>query len=426
MFGSTTNNSYALTSQPAFGGFLATVKLVFADEKTLSLNKLDTEKDSIITYNDNGNFYKDANPIFLGAVEFSVPESAITIHGIAYPFDKNMLTYPIIGETIVVLQIKNNYYWLPYTKTIYPNYRENWLISESTKEREPSTTNAKKREYETVKTTGTPNQKPVQQTSKKSEYAVKETIHYLKPKQGDTIITGRVGQTIRFSEFFLSSDDKTSSPSIFIRNKQSSELDTKPIGELVEEDINKDGSSIYITSNKVKIPFKEVVEKKKIAFKDYPSSEKLEGNQIYINSDRVLISSKSQELILFGAKNTGVITDGRFSIDAANGVYAHSENDDIVLHTINGKNVFINSDSSGKIYLGKNKGEGDAGADVQKMVLGGELISILEQILDAINQQTFLTPSGPTAVGPTNSPTFNSIKNKLKTILSARNYLSKQ
>ena len=86
----------------------------------------------------------------------------------------------------------------------------------------------------------------------------------------------------------------------------------------------------------------------------------------------------------------------------------------------------MNSDSSGKIFLGKNKGIGDAGADVQKMVLGGELVSILSELVDAITQQVFLTPSGPTAVGPNNAPKFNSIKNKLKTILSARNYLSKQ
>lgn len=421
----TTNNEYSLKSDSVFNGFLATVTKVYRDDETMSIHKLVVENDSVKVYNDNKNFYKDADSHFLGAIEFST-ESAIKLYGVAYPFDKNMITYPIVGETIVIIQIGNNKYWLPYSRTLYPNFRENWVISELTKERKPTTTSPNKAGYSETKTTGTPNQKPIQQKSKESSYEVNEKIHYLKPKEGDTIITGRVGQSIRFSEFFLTNDGKTSSPSIFIRNKQNPELDTKPIGELVEEDINKDGSSIYITSNKVKIPFKEVVKKKKVAFKDYPSSEKLEGNQIYINSDRVLISSKSQELIIFGAKNTGVITDGRFSIDAANGIYAHSENDDIVFHTINGKNIFLNSDNSGKIYLGKNKGEGDAGADVQKMVLGGELISVLEQLIDAINQQTFLTPSGPTATGPTNAPTFNSIKNKLKTILSARNYLSKQ
>ena len=57
-----------------------------------------------------------------------------------------------------------------------------------------------------------------------------------------TIISGRVGNTIRFSEFYLTEDGKTSSPGIFIRNKQNSELDNQPIGTLIDEDINKDGT----------------------------------------------------------------------------------------------------------------------------------------------------------------------------------------
>ena len=82
-------------------------------------------------------------------------------------------------------------------------------------------------------------------------------------------------------------------------------------------------------------------------------------------------------------------------------------------------------DNGGKIYLGKDSGEGDAGADVQKMVLGGELVQILDELIMAITQQVYATPVGPTAVGPVNAAAFNAIKSKLKTILSARNYLSK-
>ena len=92
--------------------------------------------------------------------------------------------------------------------------------------------------------------------SNEKKYEIKEKVKFLKPREGDTLITGRVGNTIRFSELFLTEDDKTSSPSIFIRNKQNPKLDEKLIGELVEEDINEDGTSIYLTSGKVKVPFK--------------------------------------------------------------------------------------------------------------------------------------------------------------------------
>jgi hypothetical protein len=59
------------------------------------------------------------------------------------------------------------------------------------------------------------------------------------------------------------------------------------------------------------------------------------------------------------------------------------------------------------------------------MVLGGELVQILDELIMAITMQVYATPIGPTALGPVNAAQFNSIKSKLKTILSARNFLSK-
>jgi hypothetical protein len=407
-------------------GFLATVNKVYTDEDSTSTRPLKPKEDSIPIYNDNKNWGTNDSRL-LGAIEFRT-ESTLSTFGIAYPFEKNLITFPIQNETVIVIQIDREYFWIPFSNSLYPNYRKSVSTSTLTEPRkDKDDKKVKQQDIKEVKTTGITNTTANTLSSERVEYEIKEKIKYLRPKPGDTIITGRVGNTIRFSEFFLTEDGKTSSPSIFIRNKQNPELDDKKIGELVEEDINKDGTSIYIVSNKVKVPFDfKNVSKQTVAFKDFPSTKSLTGDQLYVNSDRVVLSAKAKEFIIYGKGNSGVITDGRFSIDAKAGVYVHSENDDVTLHTINGKNIFLNSDSSGKIYLGKNKGEGGAGADVQKMVLGGELVSILEEILDAITQQVYLTPSGPTATGPTNSAKFNSIKNKLNTILSGRNFLSKQ
>lgn len=235
-----------------------------------------------------------------------------------------------------------------------------------------------------------------------------EKIKFLKPKQGDTIISGRVGNTIRFSEFHLTEDGKTASPSIFIRNKQNPELDSKKIGELIEEDINKDGTSIYMTSNKVKVPFKEEIKKTKVAFKEYPNSKDLSGDQLFVNSDRIVLSAKAKEFIIFGKANTGIITDGNFSIDAEKEIYFHNKKN-ITIHSEGSNQIFLNSDN-GKVYLGKNKGEGDAGADVQKMVLGGELVKIMGELIDAITKQMYLTPAGPSSTGPTNVANLMQLK----------------
>lgn len=403
--------------------FLATVESTYIDlpeEK-----KIDLDDSLLPFYNDNKNYVDSKSNIeFLGSIKFKSTKVNLNTEQIAFPFDKNNITYPIIGETVLILKIQDIFYWLPYSISLYPNYRENASISILNTNRESVEINRtnKNSDYKSAKD-GAPNTQPVRRDSQKSSYAKKEKIKFLKPFDGDTIISGRVGNTIRFSEFFLSEDGKTSSPGIFIRNKQNPELDSKPIGTLIEEDINKDGTSIYITSNKTKIPFQETIKKQKIAFTDFPNSSELTGDQLFINSDRILLSSKAYEFIIFGKGNTGVITDSRFTIDALKEIYFHSEKD-ITVHSKGSNNIFFNSEN-GKIYLGKNRGEGDAGADVQKMVLGGELVKILTDLIDTITKQQYLTPAGPSATGPTNIAQFNAIKSRLKTILSAKNYLSK-
>ena len=398
--------------------FLAVVTKVYLK----SDKKLDKDNDFIKKYNDNSNF--DDNDIrFLGAVEFK-RESTIATEAYAFPFDKNNLTYPILGETLLILNIGKDYYWLPYSITQYPNYREDYKTSEVSKEKEveKSKDSSNNKAYGETKKTGTPNQPATKTESEKKIYEVKEKIKFLNPREGDTILQGRVGNTIRFSEFFLTEDGKTSSPGIYIRNKQNQELDSKPIGTLVDEDFNKDGTSIYITSNKTKIPFKETTKKQKVAFKDFPSSDKLKGDQLFVNSDRVVLSAKSSEFVIFGKGNTGVITDGRFTVDSIGDTHIHSNNN-IVLQTT--RNIVFGTEGTGNIWLGGVKpNKSQAGEDFQKMVMGGELIKILEDILDECTKIAIPTGVGPSGF-PVNAAAFKAIKGKLKVILSARNYLSK-
>lgn len=412
--------------------FLATVEQVYTNLP--EDKKIDINSNLIPKYNDNKNYLKSLNNIeYLGAIKFKSNKVNLKTENIAFPFDKNNITYPLIGETILILKIGDINYWLPYSISLYPNYRENASISILNTDRETIefNTSNKNSDYNSAKD-GIPNSKPVKSDSQKSIYKKNERIKFLKPREGDTIISGRVGNTIRFSEFFLTEDERvdengnpkggTSSPSIFIRNKQNPQMDLEPIGTLIEESIDGDGSSIYITSNKVKIPFKETIKKQKIAFTNYPNSKDLKGDQVFINSDRIVLSAKAKEFIIFGKGNTGVITDGRYSIDAAKEIYAYSDRD-VILHT--NKNIVLNSDASGVVYIGKVGTPGGAGSSVQRMVLAGELIALMEEMLDTINKMVFATPVGPTGPGPHNSAIFTSIKQRLSKIQSSRNFLSK-
>ena len=403
--------------------FLATVEQVYTnlpDDK-----KIDINSNLIPKYNDNKNYLESANNVeYLGAIKFKSNKVILNTENIAFPFDKNNITYPLIGETILILKIGDINYWLPYSISLYPNYRENAGISILNTDRQTiefSTSN-KNSSYNSAKD-GVPNSKPVKSDSQKSNYKKNEKIKFLEPKQGDTILSGRVGNTIRFSEFFLSEDGKTSSPGIFIRNRQNSELDSQPIGTLVSEDINKDGTSVYFTSGKIKVPFKETIKKQKVAFTNYPNSTNLTGDQLFVNSDRIILSAKAKEFIIFGKGNTGIITDGKFSVDSIGDSHIHSDNN-IIFQTK--RNIVLSTDGVGNIWLGEvKKTTGKAGEDVQRAVLAGELIALMEEMLDAINKMVFATGVGPTGPGPHNAAIFTSIKKRLGKIQSSRTFLSK-
>jgi hypothetical protein len=403
--------------------YLVTVDKVFPIDIEFTPNETGEDADFVSVYNNNKDF-SDKDARMYGAITFIYPD--MTTQYYAYPFDKNNFTMPIKGETVVLLEIdKSNIFWLPYSVTPYSNYRRDYVTYTQlspTDNTKPQSSNEGGKNLRETKDSGGTTNAPNTDNSK-SNYKVNEKIKFLKPKQGDTIVSGRVGNTIRFSEFHLTEDGKTSSPSIFIRNKQNPELDSKKIGELIEEDFNKDGTSIYITSNKVKVPFNEEVKKEKKGFKDYPNSKDLSGDQLFVNSDRIVLSAKAKEFIIFGKGNTGVITDGQYSVDAEKDIYLHT-NKNVTIHSAGSNQIFLNSEN-GKIYLGKNKGEGAAGAAVQKMVLGGELVKLMGELIDEITKQIYATPVGPTSPGPTNVAAFKAIKGKLNTLLSAKNYLSK-
>ena len=401
--------------------FLATVDTVFGTNVPLANN--DTT-DNISVYNENTKF-SDKDARTYGAITYLF-EDTIQVDDYAYPFDKNNFTFPKKGETVIILKMfgrNEQTFYLPYTNTSYPNYRRDYITYERSSKKDLESVGKDSSGSDLKNTANSGGKTETNKPNKEDNVSVNEKIKFLQPKEGDSIISGRVGNTIRFSEFFLTEDDKTSSPGIYIRNKQNPELDSKLIGELVTEDINKDGSSIYMTSGKIKVPFKETIKKSKVAFKDFPSSDKLKGDQLFVNSDRVILSSKSSEFIIFGKGNTGIITDGRFTIDSDKDTYIQSNQ---IITIESDKNIILNTKGTGNVYLGREGGAGNSGAPIQNMVLGGELIKVLEDLINEITKSIYAGSCGPSQLSGANIRAFNSIKGNLKEILSSRNFLTKQ
>jgi hypothetical protein len=250
-------------------------------------------------------------------------------------------------------------------------------------------------------------------------YQQQAGLHKLKLYEGDTLIESRFGQSIRFSGY--NNTGNTFSPTLILRNGESAKNQKTADAFNVEEDINRDGSIISMTSNQYQLPFQPGTvsdngtsdfETKPDSFGGFPS--KLIGDQILINSGRLIFSAKNAEMIFYSKKNYGFISDGGMSIDNKLGIDI-SVNDNINIVT-NNRDVVMYT-GNGSIFLGNT-------APLEPLVKGQQLVDILSQLIDAIAAQTFLTPSGPTAEGPVNIADFGAIKSRLNDILSKLNQTS--
>lgn len=223
---------------------------------------------------------------------------------------------------------------------------------------------------------------------------INDNIRSIRRYEGDLVIESRFGQSIRFSAYDKDRKNDESSdslddyktdgtpnpisnvkagggnPMIIIRNRQrpikkegeSYQLHEKlpavigtkaekNVGGYIEEDINNDGSTIAITSGKTESKWKTTCYKKmweegmeeQEAFSPvgcsnfkYPT---LNGEQIVINTDRLILSSRMGETFHYSKKRYGIVTDSEYTVDA---------HDQIVFNT-NVKTVF----NSPAIYLGE-------------------------------------------------------------------------
>mgnify|MGYP003629502549 CR=1 FL=1 len=145
------------------------------------------------------------------------------------------------------------------------------------------------------------------------DYEEPSTINPLELFTGDTIIQGRFGQSIRFTQTipgrneWSPSDSTLGNPLTIISNGQAS---TNDGSFLLQESINQDPSSIYLTGNTI-LPIAD--DAKRASYGDTPplDSNTYSGNQIAIKSDRIYLNTR-EDSILLSAQNSSVGLSGNF------------------------------------------------------------------------------------------------------------------
>ena len=340
-----------------------------------------------------------------------------------YPRNRNNIILPIVGETVRVFtgggvreydRIASN------PSLNLGNFAKDAAKNLLPNDEKPN--KSKSKNYKEVSQTGTTNTSGGSSTKIKDygEYFQPQRVNSLRLYEGDTLLQSRFGQSIRFSAY--NNEENTFSPTIIIRNRENDLTTQEKEGFIIEEDINRDGSIIAITSADYKLDFQPgiVDDKGSNDFETTPINfelpEEYTGNdQILINSERIILSSKSQEMIFFSKGDYGFISDGKFTIDNGTGGALLDFGDDVLITTDRNGSNFTVLAGSGNIFLNTTE-------TTERVVRGDTLVTLLGELIDAINQQVYNTPSGPTAVGPTNRSTFNDIKSRLEEALSTLNY----
>jgi hypothetical protein len=297
----------------------------------------------------------------------------------AYPLENNISEYPLINELVTLMVYDGQLF---YTKKInYHNWPNNNLDfgANSSIAGQQNTELFSNNEFTGRKPSLTNHSGTKTFKGFAGKYFVANNkIRTVKRWEGDLLIESRHGQTIHFTAYDKNrgndvGDQKYKdykdggNPMILIRNRQrplvkegqkliphkklpsiTGTLQEKNVGGYLEENINHDGSSIHITSGQTISEWVTTCYKKmfgtgeevaaftgKSQFK-YPI---LSGDQIVINSDRLILSSRYGETFHYSKKKYGIVTDSEYTVDS------HQQ---IVL-TTNTKTV-INSPA---IYLGE-------------------------------------------------------------------------
>lgn len=257
-------------------------------------------------------------------------------------------------------------------------------------------------------------------------------IYPLQPLEGDTLLVGRFGNSIRLStsqpnpEGYVEldptkgyldnpwSDNENNvgeDPILIFRNGQSDESRDIPLSSdealtPMFENLVDDKSSIWMTDGQTINSLRDMINDTSEEGPGVATTTQLKANglgnvyndygkatpQIIIASDRLIFASKDDEILLFGKNGIGLAADNDIVIES---------NDTI---TISAPVIEL----AGEVKYGV--GGGNA-------INGEKLVELLEDLCDEIMGLAVITATGPGTANP--SPAIQAIKDKLADALSS-------
>ena len=202
----------------------------------------------------------------------------------------------------------------------------------------------------------------------------KLNIKTLQPYEGDIIYEGRWGQSLRLGSTIKnakissswSSTGEDGDPITILRNSQYEDNKDPWIPQV--EDINKEGSSIYMTSTQT-LPIIASSKSYKSYLNPPTTTDKFAGEQIILNSGRLVFNTKTDSILLSSKKTINLNSIESINLDSLK-TYIQSK----------------------EVYLG------DRGA-IEPLILGDRFLTDLSQLL------THLASLGKALQSPLGTPT---------------------
>lgn len=331
----------------------------------LSQNIISARVTDIILDNTYPNFFELGGWNAVGTIFFESVGGAdldSNYNNIALPLLPYLKNYPLVNELVLLFQLpdtnigsnsdtKKYYYlnpialWNNQHMNGYPN-----LLKKSTTQ---STQNKSYQEMSDGQTSkSTDEEVDYQFNSPKvgGTFAERSNIHPLLSYAGDIIMEGRWGNSIRFGSTVKvdsnnwSGNGENGEPIIILRNGQSPESSDEGWVPVVE-DINKDLSSIYLTSNQT-IPLKTDITSNPTLSNPPEAITAYSGSQVMLNSDRLVFNSKADSII-FNSQKT-------ISLTSIQSLGLYSQDGDIILQSGRANIRLGDANANQSIILGDN------------------------------------------------------------------------
>ena len=238
----------------------------------------------------------------------------------AEPFDTTVYQLPLLGELVTLQKVRGNFFYsrkLPIAHRVQEN---SMLLMEMVLNlKAVNTLSAKLKELTEIEP----------EKHKFGQYFKPDSrVRAIKHFEGDTIIQGRMGHSIRLGSSKIDPTSKSLAPNIILRTGQGKDLEkgatVDGIYGLILEDINKDASSIWMTSDQG-VPLEVSTINAGSYYRSLLSPPQLwTGAQIIQNSDRIILNSKNSHIMLFsndeiylnGFNGIGIDSDGKISATA--------------------------------------------------------------------------------------------------------------